>query len=70
VHAVDRPAAIALMRRALAATKVAGVATTVPLHDAILAHPDFAASPVTTRWFENVFMTAAGRRLDDKQPID
>ena len=56
VHAADRDTAIELMRRAIARTRVAGVTTTAPLHDAILAHPDFAASPVTTRWLESVFM--------------
>lgn len=56
VHAPDRASAIALMRRALARTVVEGVSTTAPLHDAILAHPDFGASPVTTTWLESAFM--------------
>jgi acetyl-CoA carboxylase, biotin carboxylase subunit len=56
VHAADRPRALDLMRRALARTHVQGVATTIPLHAAILASPDFLASPVTTHWLEGTFM--------------
>jgi acetyl-CoA carboxylase, biotin carboxylase subunit len=52
VHGSDRSAAIELMRRALARTRVSGVATTIPLHESLLAHPDFVTSPVTTRWLE------------------
>jgi acetyl-CoA carboxylase biotin carboxylase subunit len=72
VHAPDRAAAIALMLRALSRTRVVGVATTAPLHASILAHPDFASSPVTTRWLESAFMETflTGARLGDKQPID
>jgi acetyl-CoA carboxylase biotin carboxylase subunit len=56
VHAQDRPAALALMTRALAKLRVDGVRTTVALHEAILAHPDFAAEPVSTRWLEESFL--------------
>ena len=48
----DRDAAIARALRALAETRVAGVATTVPAAQAILAHPDFAAVAHSTRWVE------------------
>jgi acetyl-CoA carboxylase biotin carboxylase subunit len=74
VHAPDRATAIELMLRAIARTRVAGVTTTAPLHEAILAHPDFAASPVTTRWLENVFMGPWQAKSVDlartNQPID
>jgi acetyl-CoA carboxylase biotin carboxylase subunit len=73
VHGPDRASAIALMRRALAKTRVAGIATTAPLLDAILAHPDFARSPVTTRWLESMRMAARADGAVDfstKQPID
>jgi acetyl-CoA carboxylase biotin carboxylase subunit len=61
VHAPDRPAALDLMRRALARTRVAGVATTVPVHQAIVGHPDFTRAPVTTRWLEGTFLDERGR---------
>jgi acetyl-CoA carboxylase biotin carboxylase subunit len=57
VHAPDRPAAIALLDRALAKTRIGGVTTTVPLVRRILADPAFAAAPVTTRWLEQEFLT-------------
>ena len=57
VHAADRPAAIALLDRALARTRIGGVATTVPLVRRILADPTFADAPVTTRWLEQEFLT-------------
>ena len=56
VHADDRPAALALMARALAKLRIGGVRTTVALHQAILADPEFAARPVTTRWLEESFL--------------
>ncbi len=56
VHAADRPAALALMRRALAKLRVGGVATTIGLHDDILAHRRFAEGPTTTRWLEEDFL--------------
>jgi acetyl-CoA/propionyl-CoA carboxylase biotin carboxyl carrier protein len=40
------------MIRALEETEIAGVATNIPAHLAILTHPDFAASRHSTRWVE------------------
>ena len=56
VHAPTRDAAIARMRDALAALQVEGLATTAPLHHALLDHPDFRAGRVTTRWLEEQFL--------------
>jgi acetyl-CoA carboxylase biotin carboxylase subunit len=56
VHAPTRTEAIDLMRRVLAKTRVEGVSTTADIHQAILAHPDFQKSPVTTKWLEDVFL--------------
>lgn len=44
----DRPSAIARMERALAEFSVAGVPTTIPFHQAVLAHPVFRAGDATT----------------------
>jgi acetyl-CoA carboxylase biotin carboxylase subunit len=56
VCARDRTTALDLMRRALTKMHVGGVATTIPLHEAIVRHPDFSRSPVTTRWLEGNFL--------------
>ena len=56
VHADDRQAALSLMTRALARMRVGGVRTTLALHEAILADPEFAAGPVSTRWLEESFL--------------
>ncbi|MBX3272405.1 MAG: ATP-grasp domain-containing protein [Sandaracinaceae bacterium] len=48
-HGPDRDAACDRMIEALRAMKVEGVATTIEMHLAILAHPDFRASRYDTR---------------------
>ncbi len=52
VWAEDREGARRRMLRALRETVVEGIATTIPAHEAILSHPDFAAAQHSTRWVE------------------
>lgn len=56
VHAPTRAQAIDLMIGALQDLQVEGPATTAPFHRAVLAHEDFAAGRVTTRWVEDTFI--------------
>jgi acetyl-CoA carboxylase biotin carboxylase subunit len=56
VHGPDRAAAISSMSRALAGFTVGGVHTTIPFHQAVLAHPDFGKGLITTSWVEESFM--------------
>jgi len=55
VHRATREAALATMRRALAEFVIDGVATTIPLHQEILANPDFMAGRVDTGWVERIW---------------
>ncbi|GAB4449439.1 MAG: hypothetical protein OHK0041_10630 [Anaerolineales bacterium] len=55
VHAEDRPAAIRKMQAALRGFVVHGVVTNMDFMQAVLAHPDFAAGKVSTRWVETTF---------------
>jgi acetyl-CoA carboxylase, biotin carboxylase subunit len=50
----DRDAAIARMARALGEYKVAGVQTTVPILQRIVAHPDFVAGRLSTGFMERL----------------
>jgi acetyl-CoA carboxylase biotin carboxylase subunit len=55
-HADDRPAALARLQEALAATRLVGVHTNLPFHAAVLADPQFQAGGVDTgflaRWLQ------------------
>ncbi len=59
VWAPDRTAAIARMLRALRELEVGGIATTIPAHQALVAHPDFAGGHHSTKWVEADFDQAA-----------
>ena len=48
VHAADRPAALDKMRRALAETRIQGVATNLSFHSDVLADPEFEKGGVDT----------------------
>jgi acetyl-CoA/propionyl-CoA carboxylase biotin carboxyl carrier protein len=48
----DRDSARRRMLRALAETRIEGIATTIPAHVAILSHPDFIAGEHSTKWVE------------------
>ncbi len=48
VHAADRPAALDKMRRALAETRIEGVATNLAFHSDVLADPEFEKGGVDT----------------------
>jgi acetyl-CoA carboxylase, biotin carboxylase subunit len=58
----DRPMAIARMRRALYETEIRGVATTVSLHERILASPAFEAGNTYVTWLRELLQepVAAG----------
>ncbi len=56
VHAADRPHAVARLGEALAAFEIEGFATNIPLLREIVAHADFVANRLDTRWLENVFL--------------
>ena len=67
VWAPDREAARRRMLRAIGETHITGVATTLPAHEAILSHPDFAAATHSTKWVEDTLdlsdlVGRAGRR--------
>jgi acetyl-CoA/propionyl-CoA carboxylase, biotin carboxylase, biotin carboxyl carrier protein len=49
----DRERARRRLLRALSETEVAGVATTIPAHMAVLAHPDFIAVRHSTNWLSD-----------------
>ena len=56
VHGEDRAQACERLTSALAQTQIEGPSTTVALHRAIVAHPDFQAGRVSTRWVEESFL--------------
>ncbi len=52
VSDADRETPAAKMADALGEFRVTGLPTTIPLHQAILRHPEFVRNRVTTRWVE------------------
>jgi acetyl-CoA carboxylase biotin carboxylase subunit len=63
VHAADRQAAIARMRRTLEMTAIEGIRTSVPLHLAILADPDFRSGRLSTAFLDD-FLAARRSQAD------
>ncbi|MGO2110237.1 MAG: biotin carboxylase N-terminal domain-containing protein [Pseudoclavibacter sp.] len=51
VRAHDREHAVAGLRSAVERTRIGPLPTTLPVHAAVLAHPDFVAGGVPTTWF-------------------
>ena len=69
VTGATRAQAIARARRALKEFRIEGLATVLPFHRAVMAHPDFVSEDVFkvhTRWIETDFANdeAAGMRPD------
>jgi acetyl-CoA carboxylase biotin carboxylase subunit len=59
VHAPSRREAIGRMRRALSEMVVAGIRTTLPLHQAVMDDPEFQSGDYTIHWLERF---VAGRQ--------
>jgi acetyl-CoA/propionyl-CoA carboxylase biotin carboxyl carrier protein len=59
VWAPDREHAIDRMLRALREMEVTGIRTTIPAHEALLAHDDFRNGAHSTKWVENDFDQSA-----------
>jgi acetyl-CoA carboxylase biotin carboxylase subunit len=56
-HGSDRAEAIARMNRALEMFVVEGIYTSIPLHERILAHPDFIAGKLDTGFLQRMGIT-------------
>ena len=64
VHAEERDAALALLRRALDQFQIEGVATNLPLLRFVADDPDFVANRIDTRWLERTLLPRFARRKD------
>jgi acetyl-CoA carboxylase biotin carboxylase subunit len=60
VHAPTRSEAIARMRRALSEMVVAGIRTTLPLHQAVMDDPEFQSGDYTIHWLERFVAARQG----------
>jgi acetyl-CoA carboxylase, biotin carboxylase subunit len=58
----DRESAIAATLGAIERTEIGGVATNLELHRFLLAHADFRAARVSTRWLETTALPQYRRR--------
>jgi pyruvate carboxylase subunit A len=72
VHGADRAEAIARASRALREYVLAGPATTIPYHRAILESPDFRAGKLTTRFIDDhpELIDVSKGYLDEASPMD
>ena len=61
-HGSDRSEAIARMRRALEMFVVEGIYTSIPLHQRILAHPDFIAGKLDTGFLERTGLAGGEKK--------
>ena len=72
VHAADRPAAIARLRRALDETEISGSQTTLPFHRFVAGCPAFVAGDLSTDFVEQHWdgpaSRARGRRARPSSP--
>jgi acetyl-CoA carboxylase biotin carboxylase subunit len=57
-HGSTRTEAVARMRRALDMFVIEGIFTSIPLHQKILAHPDFVAGKIDTSFLTRTGMIA------------
>ncbi len=69
VHGKDRNEAIARMRKALGESVILGCATNAAFLERILAHPDFAAGRVETRFIPAHAAELATPKLDDDERV-
>ncbi|BDG74624.1 acetyl-CoA carboxylase biotin carboxylase subunit [Roseomonas fluvialis] len=60
VHAPSRREAIGRMRRALSEMVVAGIRTTLPLHQAVMDDPEFQSGDYTIHWLERFVAARQG----------
>jgi len=67
VHHRTREMAIARMQRALQAFIVEGIETSVPLHQKILAEPDFIAGNLSTRFMDRFVTERPSTKREDRQ---
>jgi acetyl-CoA carboxylase biotin carboxylase subunit len=63
-HASDRPAALAKLREAIAATRVAGVATNLAFHTGVLSDPEFQAGGVDTGYLTRRLEARAAQKME------
>jgi acetyl-CoA/propionyl-CoA carboxylase biotin carboxyl carrier protein len=74
VWAPDREKARRRMLRAIGETRITGVATTLPAHEAILSHGDFATAAHSTKWVEETLdlsaLTAGPAASAEPVPFD
>lgn len=66
VHGDSRAQAIERLSKALDAFEIEGIATNIPFLKVIVAHPDFKANKVDTKWLERVLMPAFKEKMENK----
>ncbi|WFP15920.1 acetyl-CoA carboxylase biotin carboxylase subunit [Citricoccus muralis] len=69
VRAHDRSAAVDALLSAVRRTRIEGVATTLPVHEQVLDHPDFRAGAVPTTWFGPFWDEHAPATSDSRKAV-